>query len=60
MKAGHVEGPIATRTNADGSVSIISVSAGNINVDAIVGQSDGKRTLTISDGQQHQYVYVED
>jgi CubicO group peptidase (beta-lactamase class C family) len=60
MKAGHVEGPIATRTNADGSISIVSVSAGNINVDALVGQSDGKRTLTISDGQQHQYVYVED
>lgn len=60
MKAGHVEGPVATRANADGSVSVISVSAGNINVDALVGRADGKRTLTISDGQQHQYVYVED
>jgi CubicO group peptidase (beta-lactamase class C family) len=60
IKAGFVEGPIATRTNADGSVSIISAGAGSIGVDALVGKSGGKRTLTISDGQQHQYVYIED
>ncbi len=60
IKAGFVEGPIATRKNADGTMSIISVGPGNIGVDALVGTRDGKRTLTINDGQQTQYVYIED
>ncbi|MCL6698612.1 beta-lactamase family protein [Sphingomonas sp. NSE70-1] len=60
IKAGFVEGPIATRKNADGTTSIISVGPGNIGVDALVGTKDGKRTLTINDGQQTQYVYLED
>jgi CubicO group peptidase (beta-lactamase class C family) len=59
IKAGFVEGPLATRSNADGTVSIVSVGPGAIGVEALVGTADGKRTLTISDGQQHQYVYVE-
>ena len=60
IKAGFVEGPIATRKNADGSLSIISVAPGNIGVEALVGTKDGKRTLTVNDGQQTQYVYIED
>jgi CubicO group peptidase (beta-lactamase class C family) len=60
IKAGFVEAPLATRKNADGSLSIVSVGPGNIGVDALVGVKDGKRTLTINDGQQTQYVYVED
>lgn len=60
IKAGFVEGPIATRKNADGTLSIISAGPGSIGVDALVGTKDGKRTLTINDGQQTQYVYVED
>jgi CubicO group peptidase (beta-lactamase class C family) len=60
IKAGFVEGPIATRKNADGSVSIVSVGPGNIGVEALVGTKDGKRTLNINDGQQTQYLYVED
>ena len=60
IHAGFVEGPIATRKNADGSMSIVSVGPGAIGVDALVGTSNGKRTLTINDGQQTQYVYVED
>lgn len=60
IKAGYIEAPIATRKNADDSISIVSVGPGNIGVEALVGNKDGKRTLTISDGQQTQYVYVED
>lgn len=60
IKAGFVEGPIATRKNADGSMSIVSVGPGNIGVEALVGTKDGKRTLNINDGQQTQYLYVED
>lgn len=59
IKAGFVEGPLATRKNADGSVSIVSVGPGGIGVDALVGTKDGKRTLAINDGQQTQYLYVE-
>lgn len=60
IRAGFIEGPLATRRNADGSVSIVAVGPGAIGVDAVVGTQNGKRTLTISDGQQTQYVYVED
>lgn len=60
IKAGFVEGPIATRKNADGSMSIVSVGPGNIGIDALVGTKDGKRTLIINNGQQTQYLYVED
>lgn len=60
IKAGFVEGPLATRRNADGTYSVLSAGPGIIGVDALVGVKDGKRTLTISDGQQSQYVYVED
>ncbi|TGX53160.1 class A beta-lactamase-related serine hydrolase [Sphingomonas gei] len=60
IKAGFVEGPIATRKNADGTVSIISVGPGNIGIDALVGKAGDKRTLMINDGQQNEYVYVED
>ena len=60
IKAGFVEGPIATRKNADGSMSIVSVGPGNIGIDALVGTKDSKRTLNINDGQQTQYLYVED
>lgn len=60
IKAGFVEGPLATRKNADGTISVISAGPGSIGVDALVGTKDGKRTLTINDGQQAQYVYIED
>lgn len=59
IKAGSVEGPLATRKNADGSVSIVSVGPGLINVEALVGGTSGARTLTVRDGQ-HEYVYSEE
>ncbi|MDT9600089.1 serine hydrolase domain-containing protein [Sphingosinicella rhizophila] len=58
MKAGFIEGPLATRKNPDGTVSIVSVGGGNIGVDAVVGTSDAGRTLTIRDSQ-HEYAYTE-
>ncbi len=58
IRAGFIDGPLATRKNADGSVSIVSIGPGNIGVDALVGAKDGKRTLTIHDSQ-HDYVYAE-
>jgi hypothetical protein len=58
MKAGFVEGPVATRGNPDGSISIVSAGPGAISVEASVGEADGVRTLTIRDSQ-HEYVYRE-
>lgn len=58
LKAGFIEGPVATRKNADGSVSLVSVGGGSIGVDALVGNEKGARTLTIRDSQ-HEYVYTE-
>jgi CubicO group peptidase (beta-lactamase class C family) len=58
IKAGFIEGPVATRKNADGSVSIVSAGPGSIPVEAVVGGRDGARTLTIRDSQ-HEYVYTE-
>ncbi len=58
LTAGFIEGPVATRKNADGTVSIVSVGPGSIGVDALIGSKDGLRTLTIHDSQ-HDYVYVE-
>ena len=58
LKAGFIEGPVATRKNADGSMSLVSVGPGAIGVDALIGNRNGARTLTIHDSQ-HDYVYTE-
>jgi hypothetical protein len=58
MKAGFVEGPVATRKNADGSISLVSAGPGLVEVEALVGTEDGARTLTIRD-VQNEYVYTE-
>ncbi len=58
MKAGFVEGPVATRKNPDGSTSLVSAGPGLVGVEALVGSVDGTRTLTIRDVQT-EYVYSE-
>lgn len=58
IKAGSIEGPLATRENPDGSVSIVSIAPGAINVEAQIGSADGLRTLSIRDSQ-HEYLYTE-
>ncbi|MDB5670952.1 MAG: Beta-lactamase class family protein, partial [Alphaproteobacteria bacterium] len=59
VEAGSIRGPLATRRNADGSVSIVSIAPGNIGLDALVGtNAQGARTLTVRDSQ-HEYVYTE-
>ena len=59
VEAGFIEGPLATRTNPDGSVSIVSAAPGAIGLDALVGSSPDGRTLTVHDSQ-HEYVYTEE
>jgi CubicO group peptidase (beta-lactamase class C family) len=59
VEAGSIRGPLATRKNADGSVSIVSIAPGGIGLDAVVGtDAKGGRTLTVRESQ-HEYVYSE-
>ena len=58
IKAGVIDAPLATRTNADGTVSLVTAGPGAISVEALVGTRNGSRTLTIRDSQ-HEYVYTE-
>ena len=58
VKAGFIDGPAATRKNADGTISLVSAGPGTIKADAIIGRSGSARTLTIRDGQ-HVYIYTE-
>jgi CubicO group peptidase (beta-lactamase class C family) len=58
IKAGFIEGPLATRKNADGTVSLVSAGPGGIGLDAVIGEKGGQRTLTVRDSQ-HDYAYTE-
>ena len=49
---------MATRKNADGGAPLVSVGPGAIGVDALIGDQNGARTLTIHDSQ-HDYVTTE-
>jgi CubicO group peptidase (beta-lactamase class C family) len=55
---GSIEGPVATRRNDDGSISLVSVGPGLIGLDAVIGGTPGARTLTFHDAQ-HDYLYSE-
>lgn len=58
LRAGSIEGPVATRRNDDGSVSLLSVGPGAIGFDAVIGGTGGNRTLTFHEAQ-HEYIYTE-
>jgi CubicO group peptidase (beta-lactamase class C family) len=58
IHAGVIDAPVATRRNADGSTSIVTVGPGAIGLEALVGDGPGARKLTVRDSQ-HEYVYVE-
>ncbi len=58
VKAGVVDSPVATRTNADGTQSLITIDPGVLGFELVVGEANGRRTLTVRDSQ-HEYVYTE-
>lgn len=58
IEAGSIKGPLATRANPDGTVSLVSIGPGAINIEALIGTKDGLRTLSIR-GSQHEYLYTE-
>jgi CubicO group peptidase (beta-lactamase class C family) len=58
IKAGVVDSAVATRKNADGTQSLVTIDAGSVGFEVLPGSSNGKRILTIRDSQ-HEYVYTE-
>ena len=58
-KVGMLSSDFATRTNDDGTISLVSVDPGLVGFEYVVGQKDGKRVLTTRDAQ-HDYVFVEE
>src|SRR6185503_2272610 len=55
---GEWKCPVASRKNDDGTVAIVTTAPGFSGLPFIVGDKDGKRTLTVRDAQ-HEYVFVE-
>jgi hypothetical protein len=55
---GEWKSSVATRKNDDGTYSIFTIDPGLAGIELVVGEKDGKRTLTTRDAQ-HEYVFVE-
>lgn len=58
VKAGVVDSAIGTRKNPDGSVSLVTTTAGISDFELLPKGEPGARTLVIRDSQ-HEYVYAE-
>ena len=57
-KVGLLTSDFATRTNDDGTTSLVSVDPGLVGFEYVIGTKDGKRVLTTRDAQ-HDYVFTE-
>ena len=55
---GEWSSAVATRKNADGTVSFVTTDPGVTYIDFVVAARDGKRALITRDGQ-HEYVFLE-
>jgi hypothetical protein len=49
---------VASRKNDDGTISFVTIDPTNMGFNFVAGTKDGKRSLTIRDGQ-HEYRYTE-
>jgi len=55
---GEWKSEMASKTNPDGTISFVTLRPGLLGFEFVVGAKDGKRTLTVRDGQ-HDYVFLE-
>jgi CubicO group peptidase (beta-lactamase class C family) len=55
---GEWHSAMASRKNDDGTMSLFTIQPGALGFEFVVGEMDGKRTLTTRDAQ-HEYVFVE-
>jgi CubicO group peptidase (beta-lactamase class C family) len=53
---GEFRSEVATVKNPDGTTKFVNITPGGIGAEFVVGESGGKPTLTIRDGQ-HEYVF---
>ena len=58
LQSTTIASEVTTKKNEDGTYSIVMISPGLRGSGILVGSKDGKRTLTLDDGQ-HDYVWVE-
>lgn len=58
LDSGLWSTPVAEKTNPDGTTSIVFTSSLFLGMELLIGKAEGKRTLSIDDGQ-HKYVFVE-
>ena len=58
LQSTTISSEVTTKKNEDGTYSVVMVSPGMLGSGILVGTKDGKRTLTLDDGQ-HEYVWVE-
>lgn len=58
IDVGEWKADVATRHAPDGTVSLVTITPGITGVELVIGTADGKRTLTLRDGQ-HEYVFTE-
>lgn len=58
ITAGVVKSPVATRRNADGTLSLVTVDPALVGFELVTGGAPDARTLTVRDSQ-HEYVYAE-
>jgi CubicO group peptidase (beta-lactamase class C family) len=56
--AGEFKSTVASRHNDDGTYSLFPIDPGVAGIELVVGEKDGKRTLTTRDAQ-HEYVFIE-
>jgi CubicO group peptidase (beta-lactamase class C family) len=58
MRATSIWSEIGTKTNKDGTTSIVTIDAGFGGADMLITKRDGKRALVLNDAQ-HEYVFVD-
>jgi hypothetical protein len=57
LDVGEWKTPVASRHNADGSVSFITITPGMKGLEVVVGPAGARRTLIMRDGQ-HDYTFT--
>ncbi|HTM22155.1 MAG TPA: serine hydrolase domain-containing protein [Kofleriaceae bacterium] len=57
LDVGEWKTEAATRSNPDGTTSLVTIAPGISGIELVIGDKDGAKTLTLRDAQ-HEYVFV--
>jgi CubicO group peptidase (beta-lactamase class C family) len=58
LDIGEWNSVVASRSNADGTVSLVTTTPGLVGFEFVIATKDGKRALVMRDGQ-HEYYFIE-